>query len=53
MGLFCFLYLPRPIANYCLLTKPFLNPYACQSWMPSHPGRRITVKNLGELFKTA
>ena len=35
--------------------KPLKSAFnaACQSWMRSHPGRRIAVENLGELFKTA
>ena len=35
--------------------KPLKSAFnaACQSWMRSHPGRRITVKNLGKLFKRA
>ena len=41
------------------LDRTFLKPLksafnaACQSWMRSHSGRRITVENLGKLFKTA
>jgi hypothetical protein len=35
--------------------KPFKSAFntACSSWLRSHPGRRITVEQLGELFNTA
>ena len=52
--------LPPPTSHklqplYQTFFKPLKSAFnvACQSWMKSHPGRRITVENLGELFKTA